>query len=436
PTSGPASQDWSIPHNVRDLLRARLASAGETGWQLLTTAAVIGRSFDYNTLREASGRSEVETVAGLEALLAQGLVKEQAAGSEAAGERGSEISYDFSHDKLRALVLEETSRTRQRLLHLRVAEALAGQLHPPREGWARAGQIARHYHLSDQDPLAAEYFKLAGEHAQSVYANVDAMAFFQEALAAGHPQAAKLHEDIGDLHILAGEYSAALNRYQTASALAEAQALPGLEHKLGMVHHRRGELDLAVSYFQSALEALGESGEAGPRARLYADWSRTSHRQGQPRQAWELAGRAVELAEQAEDAAAQGQAHNILGILARNAQDWDQACAHLERSLSVARASGDMGMQAAALNNLALVYGDRGEPEQAIQFAQTALELCARQGDRHREAALHNNLADLYHAAGQAEQAMSHLKKAVVIFAEIGGEAGQMQSETWMLTEW
>ena len=62
--------------------------------------------------------------------------------------------------------------------------------------------------------------------------------------------------------------------------------------------------------------------------------------------------------------------------------------------------------------------------------------LCEEQGDRHRQAALYNNLADLYHDAGRADEAMSQLEKAVEIFSEIGGDAGEMLPEVWMLVEW
>src|SRR5262249_30683390 len=121
--AGPENQlDWSLPGGVRHLLHTRLAGVDEAGRQLLATAAIIGRWFDFDTLRAASGRGDDETVAGLEALMRQGLVSEVTrAGSD------SQPHYDFSHEKLRALVYEETSLARRRLLHRRVAEALASR---------------------------------------------------------------------------------------------------------------------------------------------------------------------------------------------------------------------------------------------------------------------------------------------------------------------
>ena len=96
----------------------------------------------------------------------------------------------------------------------------------------------------------------------------------------------------------------------------------------------------------------------------------------------------------------------------------------------------ELGSRVAALNNLALVYRDAGDIDQAIAHNQAALELCRQQGDRHREAALLNNHADLLHASGREEEAMDYLRNAVVIFADIGVEAGSMKPEIWKLVEW
>jgi DNA-binding SARP family transcriptional activator/Tfp pilus assembly protein PilF len=422
---------WLLPGGVRDLLHGRLQAIGETGWQLLNTAAVIGRSFDFDTVREASGRSEEETVTALEELISQGLIQEV----RAQADEGALI-YDFSHEKLRTLVYEETSLARRRLLHRRVATAFARRPYGSQEIGPLAGQIAHHYRLAGQEAEAADYFKLAGEHARGLYANAEALAHFHAALALGHPDTAALHEAIGDLHTLLGDYSAALASYETAAALGDPTTLAGVEHKLGIVYQRRGEWELAKSHLQAALSALGDSGPSSERARLYADLSLTIHHQGQTGQAVRLARQALELAEAAGDMRALVQAHNMLGILASSQSDPDTAHYHLKQSLALGEDLNDLSAQVAALNNLALVHRHSGETEQAIERTEAALALCTSVGDRHREAALHNNLADLLHAVSRSEEAMSHLKQSVEIYAEIGVEAGNVQPEIWKLTEW
>src|SRR5205823_3896331 len=139
---------------------------------------------------------------------------------------------------------------------------------------------------------------------------------------------AALHEAIGDMHTLLGEYSAALNSYETAAALDAPDALPRLERKLADIYRRRGEWEQAERCLKAALGLLGEEGPAGERARLYADWSLTAHRSGQPERARPLAQRALELAEDAADTHALAETHNILGILASRSGDLDGAQQH------------------------------------------------------------------------------------------------------------
>jgi predicted ATPase len=129
-----------------------------------------------------------------------------------------------------------------------------------------------------------------------------------------------------------------------------------------------------------------------------------------------------------------GQAHNILGILAKSRANLAQARHHLNVSLSLAEELDDPGARVAALNNLALRAS--GELDATSELQQRALALCVAQGDRHREAALRNNLADTLHDAGETGAAMAQLKEAVSIFAEIGQEAGERQPEIWKLIEW
>jgi tetratricopeptide (TPR) repeat protein len=425
------SENWSPPGSVRELLYSRLKTVSETGRQLLGAAAVIGRSFDFDTLREVSGRSEEETVNALEELMAQGLVEEvDGSVSEQA------LNYDFSHERLRSLVYEETSLARRRLLHRRVAEALVGHTRENRILDVLAGQIAYHFDKSGNEALAAEYYKLAGDYARSLYANAEALTHYRMALALGHTDAAVLHESIGDLYTLSGEYSNAIKSYETAAALCPPSALANVEHKLGNVYERLGEWDLAESHYETTLHIVGQKGSEGERAKVYADWSLAAHHRGQIVQALNLAQQALGLAESAQDTRALAQVHNILGILASKQQRPEEAQHHLEQSLALAEELNDLSVRIAVLNNLALVCKSHGEIERAIALTQDAVALCESQGDRHREAALYSNLADLFHATGNSEAAMSYLKQSVSIFAEIGVEVGTIRPEIWKLVEW
>jgi DNA-binding SARP family transcriptional activator/predicted ATPase len=414
-----------MPAGVRALFLSRLATLDQPERQLLTTAAVIGRSFDYESLQATSGRSEEETLEGLESLLAQGILRE---------EGGANPTYDFSHEKLRELVYEETSLIRRRLLHRRVAQALA---HGPAHKRGMAAQIAYHFRLAGQDDEAAHYYQKAGEEASHLYANQDALAHFRMALALDHPQPALIHEAVGDLETLSGEFNQALLSYERAAALysGDGTAEARIERKIGAIYHRLGEWDLAEEHFQIGLDILHRE-EADERAWLLSAWSHTAYRRNQLQEATALAQQARDLAERTGEKRLLAQVANILGLIAKRAEDLPAAQHHLEQSLHWANQLSDLSAQVAALNNLALLYAAQSKPEEAIELIQKAMEKCHTHGDRHREAALHNNLADLCHALGRSEEAMAHLKRAVSLFAEIGAELDERQSEIWKLVEW
>ncbi len=422
-----ALDDWTMPQTVRDLLAGRLATVDETGRQLLQTAAVIGRSFDYTTLWTASGRSEDEVVAGLDRLLNHGLIR------ETPGSDGRDLRYDFSHQQLRSAVYDDIHLARRRLLHRRVAGALSAEARGTAAG-AVASQIGYHARLAGQDDVAAEQYRLAGEFARSLFANREALDHFETALALGHPDTAALQEAIGDLHTLLGQYNAALHAYEAAAAQVEGPAPARLEHKLGQVYERRGDWELADSHLCAALAS--SSAIDGPAARVLVDRSRVAYRAGDVAAATALAAEALTLARESDDRLAEALAENALGILARQRGDLDEAHRQLARSLALSEASGTEMARVAALNNLAHLAGESDDTITALDLIEQALTLCRAQGDRHHEAALLNHRADLLHQAGQEEQAMNSLKESVAIYAEIGLEAGGWQPEIWKLTEW
>ncbi len=392
-----AEGEWPLPAGARDVLRARLAPVGEVARQVLSAAAVIGRSFDVDTVRTASGRGDEETVAALEELVARGLVREGPA------------AYDFAHERLRALVYEETSLARRRLLHGRAAAT------------GPSAAVARHLALAGRDEEAARAYARAADDARRVYANAEALEHLQAALALGHPDRALLQAAIGDLQTLRGDYGAALAAYRAAAAGAPSG---DLEQRLGRVHHRRGEWALAETHFRAALDLTTDP---AARARIVADVSLTAHDGGDAERAAALAGEALELAEQAGEPHALGQAHNLLGAL-------EGSLEHLSRSLALAEQVDDAEGRVAALNNLALAHRQQGDLPQALELTRAALALCTEIGDRHREAALRNNIADLLHATGRSNEAMDELKRAVTIFAEIGAEGPH--PAVWKLARW
>jgi DNA-binding SARP family transcriptional activator len=389
---------------ARAALEARLDAVSEASAQVLSAAAVIGRTFDTDTVRFASGRSDDEIALAIEELATRGLILEQ-------GE-----AYDFGHERLRAIVEERVGLARRRLLHRRIAHAPSARRQDP-------AILARHFELAGLDDDAAAAYAIAGDHARALSAGAEAIAHYDAALALGHPDPAMLHEAIGDVRTLRGEYPEAVAAYDGAAAHGVEAGAGRLEHKLGTIHERRGDWELAESHYQRAL-TLG----ADP-AVLQSDRSRVAWRRGEVDDARALGLQALSLAEQTGATAAAAQANNILGLLGGGRR-------HLERSLELSSGLADPSVRIAALNNLARDHAKAGELDQAEALIRQALEECINQGDRHHEAALRNNLADILHKAGRADGAMEELKRAASAFAAIGSAGEDLYPGVWSLEGW
>ncbi len=418
-----------LPRGVQALFRGRLESVGETSAQVLSTAAVIGRSFDLTTLRHASGRSEEETVDAIEELIRRGIVR------EVPGAIGRSISYDFIHGRMRDVAYESTSLARRRLLHRRTAEAL--RVDPSAHGGdnrTRFALIAAHEEQAGRAAEAAEAYMRAADEAEAVFANREAIEHLESAIALGRPGAAATHARIGELRARIGEYPAAITSLETAAAIADPPDLPAIEVALGRVHRRRGDLRAAASHVSAALDSPGLTDAL--RARALVELSLVALRAGDLEAAGAAAIGAREFAARVADPHLSGVAERLVGLVAWSRDDLVEARRALERAVTLAGDDPDPTALIAAVTALAITLAASGAVDEALATSETAIEACRRIGDRHLEAAVENHVADILHDGGRQDDAMVHLKRAVALFAEIGEGAPQPDPGIWALAAW
>ncbi len=418
-----------VPRGVQAMLRDRVASVGETAAQVLSAAAVIGRSFDLATVRQAGGRTEEETVDALEELLRRGLVR------EVPGTAADQVRYDFSHARTRDAAYEATSLARRRLLHRRTAEALRLDLGDAgRDDVTRFALIGFHEREAGRPTEAAAAYREAADRAEAVYANREAIDHLGSALALGTPDAAGAHARIGELRARLGEYPAAVASLETAAALAQPDELAAIEVSLGRVQRRRGDLAAADSHLVSALAVPGLPDTL--RTRGLVERTLIALRAGDLSLADASAREARVVAERTDDRHLAGVAERLVGLVAQALGDPLRARAALERSLALAEEDPDPTASIAARTALALTQAAAGDVDEAVASAVTAIETCRRIGDRHLEAAVENHVADLLHDAGREADSMEHLKRAVALFAEIGEGEPEPDPGIWRLAAW
>jgi tetratricopeptide (TPR) repeat protein len=418
----------TMPRGVQALLRERLASVGETATQVLAAASVIGRSFDFATLRAASGRSDDETVDALEESMHRGIVRELPGG-------GPSVVYDFVHGRMRDVAYDATSLGRRRLLHRRVAAAIRAQPSVVgRDDLTRWALIAGHEREAGRSAEAVEAFLEAARRAEAVYANREAIDHLEAALALGAPAEAAVQARIGELRARLGEYPAAIAALETAAALAEPDALPGSEIALARAHRGRGDLEAAASYIDAALAVPALPDRI--RTLALIEQGVIALRAGNLDLADASAAEARAVIERSGDAHLAGVAERIVGLVARARGDTAAARIAFQRSVAIAADDPDRTASIAAMTALAQTLAAEGSVDDALRIGIEAVDACRKIGDRHLEAAVENHVADFLHDAGRDELAMDHLKRAVALFADIGEGVPDREPGIWAHSAW
>jgi DNA-binding SARP family transcriptional activator/tetratricopeptide (TPR) repeat protein len=153
---------------MRAVLHARLGQLTDGARQIAEVAAVIGRPFTLGLLARAAGVDEREIVDEIDELWRRRIVRDQG------------LTYDFSHDKLRAVALELVSPARRRQHHRAVAAAILVEC--DKDVAEAAPQLAAHYDEAGLVEPAIDAYRVAGVRAVAVSALDEAVSMFQRAL--------------------------------------------------------------------------------------------------------------------------------------------------------------------------------------------------------------------------------------------------------------
>jgi DNA-binding SARP family transcriptional activator len=165
--SAPGSQAALTP-TMRAVLGARLGQLPDGARRLAEVAAVVGRSFSLGLLVSATGIDEPALIDHLDELWRRRIIRDQG------------LTYDFSHDKLRAVALELLSPARRRQLHRAVAEAIAVEFRHNLD--AASPRLAAHYDQAGMVEPAIDAYRVAGARAVAVSALDEAVSMFRRAL--------------------------------------------------------------------------------------------------------------------------------------------------------------------------------------------------------------------------------------------------------------
>jgi len=257
-----------VPEGVRLVLGRRLDRLGAEPQRILTTAAVIGRSFSMTLLEELESQRPADTAQRRIAsdAVIDAVEEAERAHLVSAEPAGRDIRYRFVHELVRQTLSETLSLPRRQRLHARVAEAIERVYAANLE--SQASPLAHHLYQAGAaaDPeKTTTYLILAAKKASAGAAHEEALAHLENALSLWDgdesPRIAELTalrsgalRSIGRWDESVEGYKKAIALYERAGEIAKAASI-GLSLSVDQAWHV--DLNAARQSIDHALETLG-----------------------------------------------------------------------------------------------------------------------------------------------------------------------------------
>ena len=253
----------SVPETIQGIIMARLDRLGEDGKRTVQLASVIGRQFLVRLLARVAGLTDrleglLRELQALEIIYEQGLLPEPA--------------YIFKHAVIQDVAYNSLLMQRRRALHRAVGEAIE-ELYQDRleEHYA---ELAHHFSQSGTWEKASAYHRHAGIQAFARSSLREALAGFEQALAALHhlpesqetcEQAIDLRLEMRNVLIALADFGRMFELLGEAEALAktleEPRRLGWVSAYLSPYFSNTGDQDHAIEMGQRALAIATASGD-------------------------------------------------------------------------------------------------------------------------------------------------------------------------------
>ncbi len=223
--------------------------------------------------------------------------------------------------------------------------------------------------------------------------------------------AGTVHNLIGNLLVLYGDVSGALEHYVEAVESFEPHSLQGVivvSNNVGMAHHEVGQYDAAIEAFRRVLTALPTGGQAYFRAVALCNLGLALVEAGRSAEAFVPLDEARAICAAIGSQRGLGLAHHNLARAHHRVGDLAAAAEHYDRSLAVRAAAAEGQDHAETLLFAAELEHDLGHGDAAIALLERVLETTAAAPSTRLRSQAHHALYRVHRARGDLAAALDH----------------------------
>ncbi len=404
---GDGSDLSRMPPKVQAVIGTRLNTLSTETRELASLASAVGRGFDFELLLNTGESQEAVLLRALDELWSRRLIKEE-------GESG----YNFSHDKFREVLYAEISPHRKTHYHKKIAGALE-EIHQDQLE-VIAPQLAYQFNKAGERDKALDYYLLAGDQARMVFAQEEALDYYQSAAEIGFkkhdPKEITLHSGLGNILLRLSRYEESASTYQRMSEAAhavkdhenEAQAFLAM----AKVFDREGKFKEALDSSTKAEDIARKNSCVKEIANALLMKGQQHYRLGEVDLAEPLLLEALRMHQDNDERPGVGRCHNLLGLIADVRGDFTVAQEQKQLAIDIFREIDDTLAQWWIGNitcNLANTANHRGEYQKAVQLYQEAIRLMEEFGDKDWNIMCCFNLGAALVGQGEYAQAEDNL---------------------------
>jgi predicted ATPase/class 3 adenylate cyclase len=414
-----------VPDTLQGVLMTRLDRLEESSRWTAQIASIIGRTFALDMLtgiHDASGDR-----------LSQHLVELQRYEIVHETQRVPELIFSFKHGMMQEVCYRSMLTRSRRMYHRKIARQLADERSTDHlEAESQDAVIAHHAFAGQDWARALRYQFRAGQQAQKLFANHEAIDHFHKALESADnlgpeetvAQRLTIHTELGELLTLTSQYDEARDHLDRAFSLATARGNQDTQAHicrwLARLHERRGEYPAALEQVERGLKVLARK-ETAEAAELHLIAGLIRTRQGDYDDALTQCQEGLRIAHALDEVTALARAYTLLGVINRQLGMSILAIEYFEEAFALNERAGDLQGQAISHNQIANAYFDLARWEEADQHYRQAREIFNRIGNVYHRAFADNNLGGIARNQGRLDDALSFYKAGLETLERSGG---------------
>jgi predicted ATPase/DNA-binding SARP family transcriptional activator len=431
------------PATLQSVIERRLKGLDKPTQKVLSFAAVVGDRFDLEILQNLSNLSPNQLKRIVGDLMIKNLIQ------RVSDKEGEKTSYRFTHHIVRLHIYQSLSPEFKEKTHLKVAVILEKEKGKGKQT-ERVEDLAYHFSRGRKDrsslKKSIKYLIGAGQEMRKQFSESKAEQYLlqaQELLENMNPSKEKntnlikLLDLLGEVQNNIGKQDSAINSYQEAWKLGEAEKLldrlkeAQMHRKIGYVYHSISDYPKAISYYERALKELKDT-SVEPELTEYITICNflglTYIMKGEHQKCIDWSQKAVGCAQKKKHLPLIERTNNNLGWVAYSQSKYDEAIEYFNKCLEIQRKVQDKSRLSALKINLGVIHLNLGQYDKAAEYYHKALNLAQEMGNLSWKGIIYNNLGVLYKDKGEWEKALGHLEKSLKIREQYGDRRGMVSA--------